>query len=355
MCKLIVVTRSMYAGGAERVIAQLVNYFSNKKIDCKIVTIDNEIVLYDLEKDVALIPIGKKSDFKIKDKIQRYLNLRKIINKENPDVILSMPEDIGVYVILALLGLKISVFVSERNNPWVMPDVKVTRFLRKLMYPLANGIIFQTEMAKSFFPQSVQKKGIVLSNPIDERRIPVPYDGKRKRIIVGAGRLDKQKNFPVLIRAFKKFSIDYPEYELKIYGEGKLREQLEILVNELGISDKVELPGRINNLLEEMNSAAMFVLSSDYEGMPNVLLEAMCMGMPVISTDCPSGGPVELIENEVNGILVPVNNINALYNAMKMMVDESFSSKAGHNAFKIRDKCTNYSIFEKWEDYLFEK
>lgn len=353
MKKIIIVTRSMFAGGAERVIAQLANYFATNDIECTIITIDNENVLYDLNQNINLIPIGKKSGNKLNDKFLRYSELRKIVVSENPDTVLSMPEDIGIYVILTLLGTHIPVFVSERNNPWVMPDVKVTRILRKLMYPFAKGIIFQTEMAKSFFSNSIQCKGVVLSNPVELDRILEPFEGEREKVIVGAGRLDKQKNFPLLIGAFAKFSKEHSDYKLRIFGEGRLREELMTLIDKNGLSGKVELPGRKNDLLEQMNSASMFVLSSDYEGMPNVLIEAMCMGMPVISTDCPSGGPRELIENNVNGILVPVSDIDALHAAMNKMTDYSFASTTASNAYRIKDKLTDPFIFERWKEYIF--
>ena len=354
MKKITIVTRSMYAGGAERVIAQLANYFSRRKYVCKIITIDDEKVLYELDEQIELIPIGEKSGNKLVDKILRYKKLRKLVVSDSPDLVLSMPEDIGIYVILALLGTKIPVYVSERNNPWVMTDVKITRILRKLMYPFAKGVIFQTEMAKSFFSKSIQKKGIVLGNPVDDSRIPEPFEGERDKVIVAAGRLDKQKNFPLLIKAFSKETSKHPEYRLVIFGEGKLRIELEELIASLKLQDKVSLPGRKNDLLMQMRNAAMFVLSSDYEGLPNVLIEAMCMGMPVISTDCPSGGPKQLIENGKNGILVSVDSEEELAEAMDKLMDVSYANQLGKEAFKLREKITSKQIFEEWEDFLSE-
>lgn len=351
--KLIILTRSMFAGGAERVIAQLANYFVKKEVECTLVTIDNEKVLYDLDTRISVIPVGKKADGKVVDKFKRYQEVRRIVSEIKPDVVLSMPEDIGIYVILALIGTRIPVFVSERNNPWVMPDVKVTRILRRLMYPFASGIIFQTEMAKSFFPKSLQKRGIVIGNPVDAKRIPVPYEGERKKVIVGAGRLDTQKNFSLLISAFAEFSKEETEYELVIFGEGRLRNQLKEEAKSLYISEKVHLPGRKNDLLEIMNSCSMFVLSSDYEGMPNVLIEAMCMGMPVISTDCPSGGPRELIKDHVNGILIPVGDKAAMVAAMKELSNQSVSKNMGRRAFEIRETFVDEAVFITWYNYLF--
>lgn len=351
--KIVVITRNMVGDGAERVIAQLVNYFASQGKQCSIITLNDDEVFYKLDSSVSVLPVGQKSENKVLDKLMRYREVRKMVLQQNPDLVLSMPEEIGVYVLAALLGTKIPVYVSERNNPWVMPDVKATRVLRTLMYPFAKGIIFQTEMAKSFFPDSIQRKGIVLKNPVDAGRIPCQFSGQRENVIVAAGRLSQQKNMPLLLKAFARFSPNHPEFILRIFGEGELREELTALAASLNIADKVELPGRSTTLLEKMNSAAMFVLSSDYEGMPNVLLEAMCMGMPSISTDCPSGGPKELIEDGVNGLLVPVGDVEAMANAMERMADPTFARQMAESAYRIREELTSSDIFVSWYGYLF--
>ena len=190
----------MLSGGAERVIAQLSNYFiAEKKVNCEIIMLDRSDIAYDLEPQVRVAEIGEQSPNKVIDKLKRYSLLRKRVKERKPDVILAMPEDIGIYAILALRGLNIPIYVSERNNPWVMPDVKITRFLRKIAYRYVDGIIFQTKMAKSFFPNYIQKKGIVLFNPVDASRIPVQYTGVREKKLVAVGRLEPQKNFSLLI------------------------------------------------------------------------------------------------------------------------------------------------------------
>lgn len=350
--KIIIVTRSMYAGGAERVIAQLAKYFDSINIECKIITIDDEKVLYDLPKNVEIIAIGKKSSNKGIDRIKRYKLVRQIIKDNKPDLVLSMPEDIGIYVIPSLLGAGIPLVVSERNNPWIMPDKKITRILRSIFYPCLDGIIFQTEKAASFFSKRIREKGIVLNNPLDDSRIPLQYKGIRKKIIVGAGRLDKQKNFKLLITAFSEFYKDNNDYKLVIYGEGAQRKELEELANDLLEENSYSFPGRESNLLEKMNDSAMFILTSDYEGVPNVLIEAMAMGMPVISTDCPPGGPSMLINNENNGLLVPINSVQELVKAMNKLKDVEYSTNLANNALKLRDILSDVKIYEDWVRYL---
>lgn len=352
--KIIIITKNMVGDGAERVIAQLSNYFVARGKGCKIITLNDDEVFYALDRRIEVLPVGFKSSNKVLDKLMRYSVVRKMVRREKPDLVLTLPEEIGAYVLPALLGTGIPVYVSERNNPWVMPDVKITRFLRDHMYPFAKGVIFQTEMAKSFFPESIQRKGIVLSNPVDAQRIPAQYTGEREKVVVAAGRLSPQKNMPLLLKAFARFSPNHPEFKLRIFGEGELREELTELTKKLNIADKVEMPGRSTTLLEKMNPCAMFVLPSDYEGLPNVLLEAMCMGMPSISTDCRCG-PRDLIEDGVNGLLVPVGDVEALHEAMEKMADPVYAKTLADNALKIREKLTSPEIFVSWYRYLFEE
>lgn len=156
--KIVIVTRNMEGDGAERVIAQLSNYFVECGKKCSIITLDDKEIFYKLDPEISVLPVGFKNRNKLLDKLMRYRVVRKLVKQEKPDLVLSLPEEIGVYVLLALLGTGIPVYVSERNNPWVMPDVRITRILRTLMYPFAKGIIFQTETAKSFFPKYIQRK-----------------------------------------------------------------------------------------------------------------------------------------------------------------------------------------------------
>ena len=355
MKKIDIITRAMTSGGAERVIAQLANYFTEKDISCRIITTENGEVMYPLHEKIDIVAIGKKSNNKVIDRILRYKTIRIVVQKNKPDVVLTMPEDTGIYAILALIGTGIPVYVSERNNPWVMPDVKITRLLRKVAYPFAQGIIFQTQMAKSFFPQYIQKKGVVLQNPVDATRIPEPYIGERKKVFSAVGRLEPQKNFPMLIRAFSEFHKREKDYKLVIYGEGRERINIENLIKELHLENSVSLPGRNKDVLNCINDCAAFILSSDYEGMPNALIEAMCMGMPVISTDCPSGGPRDIIENEKNGLLIPVNDELRMTQAMFNIIKDGDSCLLGQNAYKIGKHLMDASVFEDWKNVLINE
>lgn len=355
MKKLVFVTRNMKAGGAERVISQLSNNYIKAGIQCTIITLDNEEIFYQLDNAIKVYVIGRKSSNVYIDKFLKYKELRRYVHINKPDIVVALPEEIGIFVIPALLGTKIPVVVSERNNPWVMPWKKETRFLRKIFYPFASGLIFQTKQAASFFPSNIRKRGIILPNPLDLKRIPKPWEGTRRKEIVAAGRLVKQKNFHLLIKAFAKFYESHSDYVLKIYGDGPLREELISYADSLLPKDVCYFPGRTTELLEKIKSASMFVLSSDYEGMPNVVIEAMAMGMPVISTDCPSGGSSYLIESGKNGILTPIGHVDALSEAMcKIVESEEFAIKIGKEAEKIKNRLDAEVVAEKWRKYLDE-
>ncbi|MBQ9071355.1 MAG: glycosyltransferase [Clostridia bacterium] len=351
-----IVTSSLSAGGAERVIAQLLKEWCKSGVKCSLILLNKKELFYSIPSEVDLYEIGKLHKKHYIDKLKKYARVRKLIKEIKPDVVLSMPEEIGIYVIGALLGTKYPVVVSERNNPWVMPDKKATRILRKLLYPFADGFIFQTKQAASFFSKKIQKKGIVLPNPLDLSRIPERYEGEREKTIVGAGRLFPQKNFKLLIDAFAKFYETHTSYKLVIYGEGYLREELINHAASKLPEAAFSFPGQVDNLPDKINKASAFVLSSDFEGMPNVLIEALAMGVPSVSVDCAPGGAAELIEDGVNGYLVPIGDKDALSERLSYLIDnktiaESFSKKS----IEIKQKLDAHIVCKEWCEYIIKK
>ena len=354
--KIVVVTKNLCAGGAERVISQLLNNWVKSGVECTLVLLDKREQFYSVDESVNIYEIGRLAKSSLINKIKVYRKVREIVKKESADVVLSLPEEIGIYVIGALLGTKIPVVVSERNNPWVMPNKKVTRALRKLLYPHAAGLIFQTKQAASFFSDKLQKKGTVLPNPLDLSRIPAPYAGEREKVIVGAGRLEKQKNFNLLIESFAEFYKTHSDYKLVIYGEGSLRQDLEARAKSLLPESAWSLPGRVADLPEKFNKASAFVLSSDYEGMPNVLIEAMAMGVPCVSVDCAPGGAAELIEDGENGYLVPVGDKDKLVERLCNVIDSAqISNDFSKKSIEIKKKLDADIVCNEWLDFLREK
>ena len=172
-------------------------------------------------------------------------------------------------------------------------------------------------------------------------------------MIVGAGRLTAQKNFPLLINAFHAISNKYPDYTLEIYGDGELKTQLCELVNDLGLNEKVKFLGFVSNIKEYLQSASLFVLSSNFEGMPNGLMDAMALGVPVISTDCPAGGSKNLIKDGENGFLVPVGDVEHLSKSIDLILsDNDLCCKIGPEARKDADRLRADKIYGMWEEFI---
>ena len=174
-----------------------------------------------------------------------------------------------------------------------------------------------------------------------------------RKEIVTVGRLEPQKNQKLLINAFSELAKKFPDYTLVIYGEGSLRKKLEKYIESKGLKDRVFLPGAKNNIQEYIKDASLFVLSSDYEGIPNALIEAMAIGLPCVSTDCSPGGARELITNGENGVIVECRNSNELATAMaRLLTDRESAKRMGTNAKKIYTRVDKNLVCNRWLDLI---
>ena len=203
-----------------------------------------------------------------------------------------------------------------------------------------------------WFPESLQKKSRIIVNAVNPAFFGVERYPERG-LIVTCGRLNEQKNHDMLIRSFLEVSKYHPHAKLHIYGEGALKNRLQELIDENNLNDKVELCGSTNNVAGVLSRASVFVMSSDYEGMPNALMEAMASGVPCVSTDCPCGGPHMLINDKINGLLVPVGDKVSLANAIQTLLsDTDYAEEIGKNA---KGKAFEFSpdiIFGEWRKYV---
>ena len=356
MTKIVFVTNAMLTGGAERVISTLSNYFVKEGTEVSIITIMNTPCEFELDSRVKCYSIYEKSGKPRRKEYAHYYNkLREQVKAEKPDIIVIMPEEISVKAIPFLKDIGIPLVVSERNNPWVMPKNKLNRLLRTIYYPKVDGIVFQTSMASSFFPKKIKDKGKVILNPLDYTRLPKELVGPRGKTIVTMGRLEEQKNQKMLIRAFEHIYKKYSDYKLIIYGNGSMKEELEEYASNILPRNSYSFENATDDVLNRINNAGIFVLSSDYEGLPNALIEAMAIGLPCISTNCMSGGPAELIDQYKNGILVDVGDDEALALAINEIIrNKTLADKLSKNAKKIKYRLDENKIIGEWEDYLNE-
>lgn len=343
------------AGGAERVMVNLANDFCRNNYQVILITDVPDKKSYQVEKMVKhhILSNRIKSSNRILKMIERVKILLYLCKREKPDIILSFLTATNYRALIVGNILHIPTVVSVRCDPKMEYKSFLHKILYRLLYPKAKGIVFQTQEEKKYFSKKLQDKAEIIPNPINRDFIRKEICKDRKNQISAVGRLSSQKDFPLLIKAFSKISTAYPNLKLVIYGEGELRKELETMIKELKLQDKVQLPGIIQNLHEILYDSRMFILPSKYEGMPNALMEAMVLGLPVIVTNSTGGGVGELIENGVNGILVPVGDEKALVQAMKQILnDEIFSQYIAENARSIGKKFEPSVIYKKWEKYL---
>ena len=355
--RVAVVAHNLTAGGAERVVARLLNSWAESGVNCSLVLTEKTKHFYTVPGNVNIYEVEENSKNPLINKWRRFKKVRDILTDIYPDVVLSMPEEIGIYVLAAMKGTKIPVVVSERNNPWKMPDKPITRLMRILTYPSAAALIFQTKKARSFFPRKQRKKGWILPNPLDISALPEPIEpgAEREKIIYSVGRLEKQKNFFCLVDAFEIFHRRYPLYRLVIFGEGTQREALQEYITGKGLKKSVFMPGTVKDPMKIVKNGTAFVLSSDYEGMPNALIEALACGVPCIATDCPSGGPNELIDDGVNGFLVPVGDYRKIAEDLERIISEREKTEnICREAIKLRSKFDSQVVCPQWLDFLKE-
>jgi len=295
-------------GGAERVVANLANTLNLQGHEITIITTVRHKNEYEVSPDIHRYVLDEMFVRRNKyfNKYNRFKSLRNICRNNRIDILVAFLSGAVNYSIYACLGLKTKVIISERNSPTFTYPTKFKQLYARILLPLADGAVFQTEDAQKWFPLRLQKKSVVIPNPIKESFYKVVYS-PIKNNIVSAGRLTEQKNYPNLINAFSMVVEQRPEVKLHIYGEGELRKELQELIDNKNLSSNIFLEGRVEDISLILKEASLFVMSSDVEGMPNALMEAMAVGVPAVSTDCPCGGPKMLL-SEGRGLLVPVGD-----------------------------------------------
>lgn len=338
-------------GGAERVVSVLASQMAEQGVDVEVLMYYDKPVFYELSSKVKVTAVEKETGKK--GKIQNLCWLRNYF-KNNAKVVLSFLAPFNMLAIVSVFGTEVPIIVADRNDPTKVPSNILVRKTRDILYMFANGVVLQTEKNKSYFNKIIQQKSKVIYNPVDMKGYAgAALNVKKEKIIVTAGRLMPQKNQKLLIKSFSKISLKYPEYKMVIYGEGPSRTELESLINELGMQEKVILPGNVSDLHDRMKLAELFIMSSDYEGMPNALIEAMCLGLPVISTTV--SGTDELVHKEKNGILVDCGNEKQLIEAMDEMLGnpEKLKDYAKENV-KLVEKLDIRLIVHEWTTLIEE-
>jgi glycosyltransferase involved in cell wall biosynthesis len=362
--RLTLVISSLSAGGAERVMAIMANYWAGMGWKIDLLTFDDGSVppFYKLDPRIRhrALSIAGCSDNPIgsfRNNIRRIAVLRAAIRESKPDCVISFIDQTNVLTLLATRTLGIPVIVEEHIHVQSSQLHRSWKLMRRLTYPHANLVIAITERALSSLPSGLRKRAIVIPNPAlpPSRADGQPArEARTSRSIVSIGRLVPQKGFDLLLRAFALQKDIHPKWKLTILGEGPLRSELESLCEDLGLTGRVSMPGLVTNTEDYLDAADLFVLASHFEGFPMALCEAMASGLPVISTDCPSG-PREIINDGEDGLLVPNGNLEALAAAMDRLIsNEAERKRLAVGALRITERFGLPKIMALWEESLAE-
>ena len=336
-------------GGAERVVSILASKMAEQGMDTEILMYYDKPVFYEVSPKVKLTVVETETGTKSKSK--NLLWLRKYF-KENAKVVISFLAPFNMMAIAANLGSGTPIIVADRNDPTKVPSKFVVRRTRDFLYRFADGIVVQTQKNKAYFSKTVQRKSIVIYNPVDLKEFAgIALRVEKEKKIVTAGRLMPQKNQKMMIRAFAEVLEKHPDYTLVIYGDGPSETELKKLVEQLRIAKNVLFPGNVKDLHERIKSAEIFALSSDYEGMPNALIEAMCLGLPCVSTKV--SGATDLIVHKSNGMLVELNDQTGFAQALNALIEnKELSAEISKNAVKLNDDLELSKIMNEWIAFI---
>lgn len=257
----------------------------------------------------------------------------------------------NIAMLMAAKGLDVKAVFCERNHP-VRPDMPANIIrIRDRITRRCSAAVFQTQEERDYYTW-LKCPTAVIPNPVKED-LPAPFTGERRHEIVNFCRLNKQKNIPLLIGAFEKLLRVYPDYTLRIYGRGDEKDNLVALTREKGLEDFVFFEDFASDVHDRIRDAAMYVCSSDFEGLSNSMLEAMAIGMPCVCTDCEGGGARMMIRHGENGLLTPIGDEQALYEAMKKLAeDPGLAARLGSEAAKVRRELSIEQIAERWESII---
>ncbi|MFP4474774.1 MAG: glycosyltransferase family 4 protein [Desulfatibacillaceae bacterium] len=349
-------------GGAQRVMTLMANHWVGQGDEVWLLTWEGEGVepFFPLDPRVRLVRMDLVSvsynrlSGLVKN-ARRIMVSRKSITRVNPDVVISFLDAVNVVTLLASRGLGIPVIVSERVDPSGGLGGPMWQQLARRVYPLADAVVVQTERIQEVMTESVRHKTRVIPNPVVMPSCEQSaVSDKEGGTVLGVGRLAWQKGFDTGLAAFSRMAADHPKWRYVIAGGGPEMEALRNLASELGIADRVEFSGEVRDMSRHYAEADLFLLSSRVEGFPNALCEAMAAGIPAVATDCPSG-PREIIQHGVDGLLVPVDDEEAMADAMASLIrDTDRRRDMGAAAARIVDRFSVRAVMDMWDKLIRE-
>lgn len=352
--KILFCCGTLNQGGAERVISILASELSKQGHEVEVLLYYKSDICFEFPNDVK---ISFDEDYIGESSFIKHIYWRRdYIRKSTPDIVLSFLAPFNMINIIATLGLKVPIIVADRNDPRKVPRHFLIRQIRNLLYTFADGIVLQNNSNKNYFSKRIIEKSCVISNPLNLGC----YTGAalnvkdKKKEIVSVARVIRQKNPLMLLKAFNEIKDEFPEHKLVYYGSGDLISDLKNQAKKMGISQRVCLNGGTKDVFKKIYKADLFVLTSDYEGMPNALMEAMCIGLPVISTKV--SGAKDMIRDGSNGFLVECNDYLQLASKMRILLSNSdLKFKFGKEAVELYKNFDTNIIINQWMSFMKEK
>ena len=340
-------------GGSSKQLGLIANGLSAKGHNVFVYSLCIKDCYQKLASNVTYIPPRSKIQQRQLQWFTYPFTIRNVAKNNNIDIIISWRTNAGAYATLATLGTKIKTIFCERSDPYMEPSNihAITTYLASL----SSGGVFQTSKARDYYKR-LALKSVVISNPIDsEVALPEIIDySTRPKEIVYVGRLDiHQKRQDLLLKTMEIIHKKFPEFILRIYGDGKDMNVLKNMTKDMGMENIVVFEGTVDNVIERIKYARLMLLTSDYEGIPNVILEAFQAGVPVITTDCSPGGCHVLIENCNNGYITPFRDYGTTSEkALELLSDEELAMKFIKNSRKKIEEFSLESIIIKWDNYI---
>ena len=363
MKKVMLAISTLTGGGAERVASVWANQLIKKGYEVGFLLYCRSQNEYPVSSKAKINTLAETyDDYKEMGYFKRVKLMKRAIKAFAPDVVISFLPRMQIWMMFATRFMKIKKIETVRISPWHIWNDGVVQRLEKALwkrcFKKADKVIFQTAEQREFFSSKIEKKGVVIPNPMSEQYRDNPkeaYSDSVKRF-VAAGRITSQKNYPAMIEAFSKVSANHPEVTLSIYGAGDdayLR-KIQGIIDKFNLSDKVKLMGRTTDILSVLKSADAFLMTSDFEGMPNALAEAMVMGLPCLSTNCRTG-PKDMISDGENGYLVEVSDIDSIADGIEKLasMDSARAEKMGKAArTTILEMCSEEMSLKKLIDVI---
>ena len=342
------VINSMNVGGAAKMVRYVANFSSDYFKKVYFITLYDKTPDEELDERIESVNLGIRLDInKIRRRILTVFEIRKAIKRINPTITCAFVSDVAYMSRLATIGLPTIFASAERGNP--ASEKLYSKILVKWAYNKSNACFFQLPDARDYFGNCIREKSFVIPNAFPRSFLVEPNFKERKKTIVSAGRFTIQKGYDVLIEAFKIVHKLHPDYRLILYGEGVLHNQYLEQIFNCGLEGYVDFPGYCKNIPSTIQNDGIFVLSSRWEGIPNSMIEAMSVGIPVVACDCPPGGPKFLSHGGERAIVIPMNDAKAMACAINKLIDapEEAISMA-KRGMRVVDDLDEIVIGNKW-------